>query len=217
VEAAGLKGAVEIVEPTRAERTIARRAAEIRATVPDLELSATVDAGACAALAEGSVTAAVVRASALALREHPRANGAYRDGRFELYSRINVGVVVAVAGELVTATVFDADQKQLPELGEEIASLESRAAELLSPERAGATFTVWPVRGVTTAGPLIEASHAAALSVGEMRDAAVVRDGGIAASRVMSLTLACDHRILYGEHATGFLARIRELLEREQL
>ena len=55
----------------------------------------------------------VVKACALALREHPRANGAYRDGRFELYSRVNVGIAVAARDALVVPTVFDADRKSL--------------------------------------------------------------------------------------------------------
>jgi pyruvate dehydrogenase E2 component (dihydrolipoamide acetyltransferase) len=217
MEAAGLKGTVEIVEPTRSERAIARRSAETRATVPDLELSVDVDAGRCTALVDGSIAPVVVRAVALALRDHPRANAAYRDGRFELYSRVNVGVVLALDDELVIATVFDADRKGLPELAGEIASLRERAAELTAGERSGATFTVWHADSVTRASPLIATPHAGALCAGEVRDEVVVRGGAIVPGYVMSLTLACDHRILYGTHATGFMARIRELLERAEL
>ncbi len=214
MEASGVKGTVEIADPSRAERALGRRAAETRATVPDLELSAVLDAR---ALAGEPITAAVVRASALALREHPRANAAYRDGHFELYSRINVGVVVAAAGELATATVFDADQKQLAELAGEIASLQSRARELTPPERSGSTFTVWHPVGVTSASPLIFGGQAAALCAGEVRQAPVVREGVVEPGQLLTLTLACDHRILYGEHATLFLSRVKDLLEIGQL
>ena len=213
MEAAGVKGTVEVVEPSRAEQAVARRSAEARATVPDLELAVEVDASACAALAGESITPAVVRACALALREHPRANGAYRDGRFELYSRINIGVVLATDEELVTATVFDADTKGLAELTPEIAALEARAGELTPPERSGTTFTVWRPEGVTSASPIISPPHAAALCAGEVREAALARDGAIVPGHVMTLTLACDHRILYGARATRFLGRVRELLE----
>ena len=58
----------------------------------------------------------VVKASALALREYPRANGSYKDGHFELYSRVNVGVAVAAQEALVVPTVFDADRKSLGEI-----------------------------------------------------------------------------------------------------
>src|SRR6202790_2789783 len=110
------KGEVRIEEPTRAERLVGRRAAESRATVPDFELATVVDMSATVAArrelraAAGpearrgprvagtesvpSLTATVVRACALALREHPRANGAYRDGHFELHARVNVGVAI---------------------------------------------------------------------------------------------------------------------------
>ena len=55
----------------------------------------------------------VVKACAIALRRFPRANGAYKDGRFELYSRVNVGIAVAAQDALVVPTVFDADRKGL--------------------------------------------------------------------------------------------------------
>ena len=55
----------------------------------------------------------MIKARALALRDFPRANGAYRDGQFELYSRVNVGVAVAGQDALVVPTVFDADKKSL--------------------------------------------------------------------------------------------------------
>jgi pyruvate dehydrogenase E2 component (dihydrolipoamide acetyltransferase) len=217
MEATGVKGAVEIVEPTRSERVIARRAAEARATVPDLELAVEVDATALVPLAGDSIAAAIVRAAAVALRDHPRANGAYRDGRFELYSRINAGVVLATPEDLAIATVFDADRKQLSEVAADIRSLQERARELTPPERSGATFTVWHAGDVTSGYPIISAPHAAALCAGEVREAAVVRGGAIVPGHVMALTLACDHRILYGAHATRFLARVRELLERAEL
>ena len=209
---AGIKGTVEIVEPTRAERTIARRAAESRATVPDLTLAVDVNMTAALALTDdrpASLTALLVRAAALALRAHPRANAAYRDGRFELYSRVNAGVVVA-PGE--AATVLDADQKTLEALTAEIDDLERRASELTSPELSGATFTLSRY-SVTRAEAVITPPHAVAFAAGEVREVAVVQDGSVKAAPLLTLTLACDHRILYGEHAAAVLAEIRRLLE----
>jgi pyruvate dehydrogenase E2 component (dihydrolipoamide acetyltransferase) len=217
VQAGGVKGTVEIVEPTAAERAIARRSAESRATVPHLELSADVDMGACMQVVGDSIPAAVLRAAALALRDHPRANGAYRDGRFELYSRVNVGLVLPSSEDLVTATVFDADRKQLAELAAEITSLSARADELTPPQRSGSTFTVWLAEGVRSVSPIIPTPNAGALGVGEVREAAVVREGVIVSGHLMALTLACDHRILYEPQAARFLARITELLERAEL
>lgn len=212
----GVKGTAQIVEPTKAEQAIARRAAETRATVPDLDLGVEVDMDACVRLADFSTTAMLIKASALALREHPRANAAYRDGHYELYSRVNIGLVIAEGHELVTATVFDADAKSLAELTNEARELERRARELTPPERSGATFTLATLgaRGISRATPLISSPQAAALAAGEVRHAAVVRDGSIVPGHVMTLELACDHRILFGADAAHFLARIRQLLER---
>jgi pyruvate dehydrogenase E2 component (dihydrolipoamide acetyltransferase) len=213
---AAIKGSVEIVEPTRAERTIARRAAESRATVPDLGFAVDVDMSAALALAgenPASVDAVLVRAAALALRTHPRANGAYRDGHFELYSRVNAGVLVP-SGE--AATVLDADRKTLGQLAAEIDDLERRAAELTSPELSGATFTFSRYQ-VTRAEAIIIPPHAVALAAGEAREVAAVRDGALAAAQVLTLSLACDHRIVSGALAAAFLGEVRRRLEEAEL
>jgi pyruvate dehydrogenase E2 component (dihydrolipoamide acetyltransferase) len=214
----GVKGTVHIVEPSPAQRSVARRSAEARATIPDLELSVEVDMGACIGL-EAPSTAILIRAAALALREHPRANAAYRDGHFELYSRVNVAVTMPQLDGQVAATVFDADHKGLPELALEVDDLQRRAPELTSAERSGATFTLLDLGryGVSRTSPIISAPQAAALAAGEIRHAPVVRDAAVVPGELTTLTLACDHRILYGAEAAGFLAHIRELLERGEL
>ncbi|HEY2437917.1 MAG TPA: 2-oxo acid dehydrogenase subunit E2 [Solirubrobacteraceae bacterium] len=212
--APGIRGTVQIVEPSPAERTIARRAAEARATVPDLELAVEVDMGACLGL-QAAPTAILVRAAALALSEHPRANAAYRDGHFELYSRVNVGLTIEHEDMLVTGTLFDADRKGLPELSAEVDELQLRASQLTSAERSGATFTLTDLGryGVSRATPIISPPQAAALAAAEIRRAPIVRDAAVVPGEVMTLTLACDSRILYGAEAAGFLSHIRDLLE----
>ncbi len=215
---AGLKGDVRIEEPDRAQRTIARRSAESRATVPDLELTAEVELGAgTAALPAHALTATLVTACALALRAVPRANGSYRDGRFELYSRINIGVTLALDDTYATATLFDCERKSIGALTEEIGALEqrARAGELLAPELSGATFTLWNAGalGVASATPVIVVPQAAALCAGAVRHEPVIRDGDVVAGHRMTITLACDHRILYGTDAARFLASIKAALE----
>jgi pyruvate dehydrogenase E2 component (dihydrolipoamide acetyltransferase) len=218
---AGVKGAVRVQEPDRSQRAIARRSAEARATVPDVELSVEVDMDACLALRlehPYAITAILVRACALALREVPRANGAYRDGRFELYSRINVGVTMATEDAYTIPTVFDADGKSVDELSEEIGRLAERArtGQLSPPELAGATFTLSNpgALGVASSTPLIVPPQAAALATGAIRGIPVLRAGALVAGHCMTITLACDHRILYGSPAARFLTLIKELLER---
>lgn len=189
----GARGETRLEEPSAAERAIARRAAESRATVPNLELSVARD-GAPPSSGE------LVRACALALRDNPRANASYRDGRFELYSRINVGVLIAAEDTYAIPTVFDADSRTLAELEEEIAGLRrgAIAGELTAPAFGAATFTVWNAAELGIAGASIPVvpPQAAALAAG-----------------TRALTLCCDHRILYGARAAAFLKAIAHHLD----
>lgn len=194
LSAGGSKGEVHVHEPTAAERAVARRAAESRATVPALELS--VDRGAPPS------TVRLLGACAHALAGHARANAAYRDGRFELYSRVNVGVLVTSGEQYAIPTVFDADQKSEAELETELATLLPRArdGELPPAAYAGATFTLWNAceLGLASASIPVVPPQAAALAAG-----------------TRSLTLCCDHRILYGALAAAFLEAIADHLDRD--
>jgi pyruvate dehydrogenase E2 component (dihydrolipoamide acetyltransferase) len=159
----------------------------------------------------------VVKACALALREHPRANGAYKDGHFELYSRVNVGVAVAARDALVVPTVFDADQKNLRQIATDSRALSQRVrdGQITPPELSGATFTVSNLGmfGIDSFAAVINPPQAAILAVGAIAERPVIRNGEITTAHLMRVNLACDHRILYGAPAAEFLARIRALLE----
>jgi len=214
-----LKGETSVREPGRAGRALARRAAEARATVPDLELAMIVDAQAILALQRESGcgrTAILARACATALREHPGANAAYRDGRFELYSRVNLGIAVATDEGQLTPAVLDADTKSLEQLNDEIDALTRRARDgaLTPPELAGTTFTLADLgdHAAHRWSLPIAPPHAAGLSAGAIRRVPVIRDGAIVPGEELELTLACDHRILFGSRAAAFLARIADLL-----
>jgi pyruvate dehydrogenase E2 component (dihydrolipoamide acetyltransferase) len=215
VEFTGAKGHAEVRDPTAAERAVGRRAAEARATIPDLELAIDVEVSAALQRCESaghSLDALLVGACARALRSVPQANGGYRDGRFERYSRVNIGVVLASEEAYLIPTVFDADRKSASELTEELARLRAAATagELASPAFSGATFTLWNAGalGVDRAGMVINPGHAAALSAGAVRDAPVVREGQLGAGKLLTLTLACDHRVLYGAAAAVFLRAV---------
>jgi pyruvate dehydrogenase E2 component (dihydrolipoamide acetyltransferase) len=216
-----LKGETEVEEPDRAVRTIGRRSAEIRATVPDLELGRDVDATALLERVRRdgvSRTALLARACATALRELPWANAAYRDGHLERYSRVNLGITVQTETSQLIAAVLDADTKSPEQLTEEIARLTERARDgrLTPPEMAGTTFTMSDLAehpGAHRWSALVIPPQAAALAAGAPHPAPVVRDGTLVAGEVMSLTLACDHRILFGSRAAALLGRIAELVE----
>jgi pyruvate dehydrogenase E2 component (dihydrolipoamide acetyltransferase) len=224
----GNKGAVSIQQLSRTQVQIAQRMAESRATIPDFTLEAEIDMQNAVALREQlrraradevvpSYNDMVLKACAIALREHPRANAAYRDGAFELYDRVNIGIAVAAQDSLVVPTVFDADGKTLLEIAREARTLAERVRQrtITPAELSGATFTVsnLGMYGVAGFAAIINPPQAAILAVGEVREAPVVRDGVLAPGVRMSATLTCDHRILYGAPAAEFLARIRQLLE----
>ena len=239
--ARGAKGVVTTVAPSRTQVQIAQRMAESKATIPDFTLHAEVameqavelrtqlhkagrggdgersaapDGG---ALAVPSYNDMVVRACGLALREHPRANAAYRDGAFELYERVNVGIAVAADDSLIVPTLFDADRKSLLDIAREARMLAERvrSRQITPAELSGATFTVsnLGMYGIASFDAIINPPQAAILAVGEVREVPVVRDGQVVPGLRMSIALTCDHRILYGAPAAEFLARVRELLE----
>jgi len=223
------KGTVNYEEPSKLQATVARRMAESKATAPHFYLQAEVDMSRAVegramvkeAAGEGDVVPSfndmVVKACALALRDHPRANGAYRDGRFELYSRVNVGIAVASRDALVVPTVFDADRKGLRQIASESRALAQRVrdGQITPPELSGATFTVsnLGMYGIDAFSAVINPPQAAILAVGAIKERPVVRDGQIATAHLMTVDLACDHRILYGAAGAEFLARIKTLLE----
>ncbi|HWW68121.1 MAG TPA: dihydrolipoamide acetyltransferase family protein [Solirubrobacterales bacterium] len=223
------KGQTTYRDLSKLQSTIARRMAESKATAPHFYLKAEVDMSRAveargrikASAGEGEVVPSfndmVVKACALALREFPRANGAYRDGRFELYSRVNVGIAVAGQDALVVPTVFDADRKGLRQIASESRGLAQRVrdGQITPPELSGATFTVsnLGMYGIDSFSAVINPPQAAILAVGAIRERPAVRSGELVAAHLMSVTLACDHRILYGAEGAQFLARIRALLE----
>jgi len=227
--AGGERGDTRVVDLSRVQQTIARRMADAKAAMPEFTVSTDVDMDAAVALraqlkaaaAEGdpvpSYNDFVVKAAALALRAHPKANGSYRDGRFELYERINVGVAVAAEDALLVPTVFDADRRSLGAIAAETRRLAAagREGRLTPADLSGGTFSVsnLGMLGVTHFTAVLNPPQAAILAVGALEQRAVVRDGVVVPGHRMTLTLTCDHRILYGADAAAFLADIRAALE----
>ena len=89
-----------------------------------------------------------------------------------------------------------------------------REGSITPPELSGGTFTVsnLGMYGVTSFSAVINPPQAAILSVGAIEEKPVVRDGEITTAQLMAVTLACDHRVLYGSDGAEFLARVRDLL-----
>jgi pyruvate dehydrogenase E2 component (dihydrolipoamide acetyltransferase) len=224
---AGPKGEAEIQELTRLQQTISRRMAESKATAPDFYISLTVDMTQAVELRKRlkevadpapSFNDMVVKAAATALTEHPRVNGAYRDGKFELYENVNIGVAVAAQDALVVPTVFNADQKSLGQIAKDARAVIEKVRDktVTPPELSGGTFTVSNLGmfGIEFFSAIINPPQAAILTVGKLeKRPAVDASGRIVAQDQMTLSLVCDHRILYGADGAQFLARVKELLE----
>jgi pyruvate dehydrogenase E2 component (dihydrolipoamide acetyltransferase) len=225
---AGPKGQAEIQELTRLQQTVSRRMAESKATAPDFAISLTVDMTQAVELRNRlkevadpapSFNDMVVKAAATALTEHPRVNGAYRDGKFELYDNVNIGVAVAAQDALVVPTVFNADQKSLGQISKDARAVIEKVRDktVTPPELSGGTFTVSNLGmfGIEFFTAIINPPQASILTVGKLEKRPAVDEGGrIVAQDQMTLSLVCDHRILYGADGAKFLARVKELLER---
>jgi pyruvate dehydrogenase E2 component (dihydrolipoamide acetyltransferase) len=214
------------VEPlSRVQQAVVRHMLEA-AAVPTFATEVEVDMTACSELRASleprpSFNDLVVKACALALRDHPRVNAHYAEAGFSYREGVNVGVAVAAQDALLVPVIHDADRKPLAEVAREAKELaeKARAGKLTPAELDGGTFTVsnLGMHGVRRFEALLNTPQAAILAVGAVEPRPVVdAKGQIVAGPLMSATLVCDHRILYGADAAIFLARVKELLESPQ-
>jgi pyruvate dehydrogenase E2 component (dihydrolipoamide acetyltransferase) len=224
---ADARGQVDVVELTPTQATVARRMAQSAAEIPSFTVSADADVSEVVALRRGarkesadapSLNDFVVKAAALALREFPRFNASYVDGRIECYSRVNVGVAVAADDALLVPVVADADRITLAEIAAETRRLAegARTRSLRPDELQGGTFTVSNLGmfGVRSFTAIVNLPQTAILAVGSVRRAPVEDGAGVVFRDVMTLMLTCDHRVVYGADGARFLSRLCELLER---
>jgi pyruvate dehydrogenase E2 component (dihydrolipoamide acetyltransferase) len=226
-DAGDVKGTVAVTQLTRLQQTVARRMAASRATVPDFELRNEYDMSAVVALRDQlrdateqppSYNDFIVKAAALALREFPRINGSYRDGVFESYDRVNIGIAVAADDTLVVPTIFDADMKSVGAIGATARALAAKVRDgsITPAELGGSTFSVsnLGMYGVDSFSAVIDAPQAAILAVGALKPRPTVAEDGVTvvARPTIQVSLACDHRIVYGADGARFLQRLGELL-----
>lgn len=185
------------------------------ATIPCFYLRRSADVGGLVALRERlraesserppSLNDFLVRASALALREHPEVNASYVDGFVERHGRVNVGVAVAIPGGLVVPAVYDADAKSPAEIARDVRDLAARAAarKLDRYVLADATFSVSNLGmfGVEEFDAVLNPPQAAIVAVGSVQQGR------------LRLTLGCDHRVLTGAEGAEFLRTLVARLE----
>jgi len=165
------------------------------------------------------MTAFLIRAAALALREFPVLNAVVDDEREELVlrHRVNIGVAVDAPDGLIVPVIDDADRKDLHRIGAELRELAAQARDRSVPaERLrGGTFTVnnYGPLGGWFGTSLVRPGEAGILSIGPARDQVVPRDGEIVIRPVAAMVLAADHRVADGREIIGFCTSVRSLLE----
>ena len=204
------RGDVSVIELTPTQSTIARRMTQSATTIPVFTVSIDVDVSQIVALRKNveqppSLNDFIVKAAALTLREFPRFNASFADGAVHSFSRVNVGIAVATDDALLVPVVFDADEKKLAEISAETRRLAAAARDrsVRPEELRDGTFTVSNLGmfGVRSFTAIVDPPQVAILAVGGTVD------------DVMTLTLSCDHRVVYGADGARFLSRLRELLE----
>ncbi len=223
-------------------KTIARRLVESKQTVPHFYLTIDVNAEALvrmresinAELARGgggsgggsggpegatkiSVNDLLIKACATALARVPECNAQFAGDSILIHKRVDISVAVAVPDGLVTPVVRNADQKTIVAIGREVRDLAGRArAKKLRPEEmSNGTFSISNLGmfGIDAFSAVINPPEGAILAVGQTRDVPVVKDGVVAAGKMLSMTLSCDHRVIDGAVGAAFLAELRGLLE----
>jgi len=159
----------------------------------------------------------VVKACALALRQHPQVNSQWFDDRMKLNNHVHVGVAVAVEDGLVVPVVKFANEQSLPQIGAAVKDYAKRArAKKLTPqEMDGSTFTISNLGmfGIDTFTSIINQPNSAILSVGAIVEKPVVKNGQIVVGNTMKLSLACDHRTVDGATGAMFLQTLKGFIE----
>lgn len=166
---------------------------------------------------QASFVEAVVRAAALALRDHRRMGARWSDEGLVYPPRIDIGVAVSLMDGLVTPVVRAADSKDLATLGQEIAGLVERARDgSLEPsdtERAALTVTNLGAYRIDAFTPLLAPPQAAIVGLGRARRRPAVIGEAVVARTLMTLSLTFDHRVVDGAPAAEFLTQVVQLLE----
>jgi pyruvate dehydrogenase E2 component (dihydrolipoamide acetyltransferase) len=168
-----------------------------------------------------TLSALVVRAAALALREHPKLNARLDGERIVLEPRVNIGLAIDHPAGLMVPVVRDADSASLKEVARTIGALADRVRDgsIGVDEMTGGTFAVTSLEGfaVDAFSPVINPPQAAILGVGRVRDVPLFSGDAVRRGQATTLSLTFDHRVLDGAPAARFLTRVTELLDRPYL
>jgi len=159
----------------------------------------------------------IVKACALALKQHPQVNSQWYADKMRLNNHVHIGVAVAVPDGLVVPVVKFANEQSLPQIGADVRELAGKARnkKLTPSDMDGSTFTVSNLGmfGIDTFTSIINQPNSAILSVGNIVEKPVVKEGKIVVGNTMKLSLACDHRTIDGATGAQFLQTLKGYIE----
>jgi pyruvate dehydrogenase E2 component (dihydrolipoamide acetyltransferase) len=218
---------VHEVPLTPIRKVISQRLQEAKSTIPHFYVSMDIDAENLVDFREHlsklevkvSINDCIVKASALALRDHPQVNTGFNPAKQTIinYPSIDISVAVSLDSGLITPIVSKADLKSISEISTDIRGLVKKAKEgkLAPAEFQGGSFTVsnLGMYGVSTFTAILNPPQSAILAVGGILDQPVVKNGIVRPGKVMHLTLSADHRVIDGVLAAQFLGTLKKYLE----
>ncbi len=214
------------VKHSQMRKVIAKRLGESKFTAPHYYLAVEFDMDNAIAFREQfnsipdtkiSFNDMVVKACALALRQHPQVNSQWFDDKMVLNNHVHIGVAVAVEDGLVVPVVRFANEQSLQQLGDTVKdyAVRARNKKLTPEEMEGSTFTISNLGmfGIESFTSIINQPNSAILSVGTIVQKPVIKNGQIAVGNTMKLTLACDHRTVDGVTGSEFLQTLQGYIE----
>ena len=216
----------EEVNNSQIRKTIARRLGESKFTAPHYYLNVEFNMDNAIAFREQynsipdtkiSFNDMVVKATALALKQHPQVNSQWFDDRIRKNHHVHIGVAVGIDDGLLVPVLRFADEQSLTQIGTQVKDYAKRARDkkLSLDEMEGSTFTVSNLGmfGITDFTSIINQPNSAILSVGAIVQKPIVKDGNIIIGNTMILTLACDHRTVDGVTGSLFLETLKGFIE----
>lgn len=216
----------EEVPVSQMRKVIARRLSESLFTAPHFYLTMSVDMDAAVAArakinevapVKISFNDMVLKATALALKQHPKVNSSWLGDKIRYNHHINIGVAVAVEDGLLVPVVRYADGKSLSQIGAEVKEFAQKAKDkkLQPADWEGSTFTISNLGmfGIDQFTAIINPPDACILAVGGIAQVPVVKKGQVVPGNVMKLTMSCDHRVVDGATGAAFLQTLKGLLE----
>jgi pyruvate dehydrogenase E2 component (dihydrolipoamide acetyltransferase) len=214
------------VPVSQMRKTIAKRLSESKFTAPHFYLKVTVDMDKAmearkqmneVAQVKLSFNDLVVKAAAVALKQHPTINSAWMGDKIRTNEHVNIGVAVAVPDGLLVPVIRYADTKSLSHISVETKefAVKAKNKELQPKDWEGSTFTISNLGmfGIDEFTAIINTPDACILAVGGINQVPVVKNGDIVPGNTMKLTLSCDHRLVDGASGAAFLNTLKGLLE----